>query len=232
MKRPARHALLLLCLAAGSGATASATSVCHGTPGNGRLEAGVPLPESGANFTPYSVLGVTLGRTHAHAKVAAAVGVAYATLERTAKGTMFVYGESGWSSGGRIKPHRTHQNGLSVDFMVPVVDDDGVSVPLPTGVFNRFGYDIEFDAKARSDGLAIDFEAIAEHLHALDAAARAEGIGISRVIFDNAYMPRLLRTRRGAWIGEHVTFMKGEPWVRHDEHYHVDFDVPCRPMRD
>ena len=24
-------------------------------------------------------------------------------------------------------------------------------------------------------------------------------------------------------------FMKGKPWVRHDEHYHVDFAAPCKP---
>lgn len=23
--------------------------------------------------------------------------------------------------------------------------------------------------------------------------------------------------------------MKGRPWVRHDEHYHVDFALPCKP---
>jgi len=27
-----------------------------------------------------------------------------------------------------------------------------------------------------------------------------------------------------------LNFMKGEAWVRHDEHYHVDFAVPCKPL--
>jgi penicillin-insensitive murein endopeptidase len=108
---------------------------------------------------------------------------AYQSLERAAPGKIFVYGETGWKSGGRIRPHRTHQNGLSVDFMVPVLDRTGRSVPLPTSALNRFGYDIEFDAAGRYQDLEIDFAAVAEHLYQLDAAARRRGIGIALVIF-------------------------------------------------
>ncbi|WP_211209399.1 hypothetical protein [Thiofilum flexile] len=142
----------------------------------------------------------------------------------------YVYGESGWESGGRIRPHRTHQNGLAVDFMVPVLNQEGESVPLPTGTTNKFGYSIEFDANAKYEDLQIDFEAIAEHLYALDAAAKKQSIGISSVIFEKAYIPYLFKTTRGQWIEQHIPFMQGEPWIRHDEHYHVDFDIPCRQL--
>ena len=27
---------------------------------------------------------------------------------------------------------------------------------------------------------------------------------------------------------EHVQFSKQRSWVRHDEHYHVDFSIPCQ----
>lgn len=114
--------------------------------------------------------------------------------------------------------------------MVPVMDKSGASVPLPTSVTNKFGYSIEFDSDARYQDLRIDFEAITEHLFALDAAAKTEGIGINRVIFEKAYISRLYQTRRGSWIKQHVPFMQGEPWIRHDEHYHVDFKIPCRSM--
>jgi penicillin-insensitive murein endopeptidase len=165
-----------------------------------------------------------------HSKVAASIAAAYQTLETAAPDKRYVYGESGWEAGGRIRPHRTHQNGTAVDFMVPVMNKNGQSVPLPTGVTNKFGYSIEFDTNARYEDLKIDFEAIAQHLYALDAAARAQGIGISRVIFEKAYIPRLYDTTRGPWIKERVPFMQGEPWIRHDEHYHVDFNVQCRSM--
>ena len=217
------HALFLLDMTA-----AHAQSVCYGTPSDGRLEGAAQIPDSGLNFSSYSSLGVMLGRTYAHSKVVAAIGAAYTALETAAPGKRYVYGESGWRNGGRIRPHRTHQNGLSVDFMAPVVNTAGRSVPLPTSITNKFGYGIEFDADARYEDLAIDFEAIGEHLYALDAAVRVEGIGISRVIFEKAYLTRLYETKRGAWVKENVAFMQAEPWVRHDEHYHVDFSVPCR----
>lgn len=209
-------------------ASKAADSVCYGTASNGRLEGGVQIPESGPNFSAYSSMGVMLGRTYVHSKVAATINAAYRALAKTESDKLYVYGESGWRQGGRIKPHRTHQNGLAMDFMVPVLDAKGRSVPLPTSITNKFGYAIEFNEKAQYKDLTIDFEAIAEHLYALDQAARENGIGISRVIFEKPYIPRLYETKRGSYIKTRIPFMQGEPWIRHDEHYHVDFAVPCR----
>jgi penicillin-insensitive murein endopeptidase len=216
--------VLLPALSAGA-----ADSVCYGTPSNGRLEGGVQIPRSGPNFAPYSSLGVGLGRTYVHSKVKDVIAAAYAALAASNPDKTFVYGESGWAKGGRIRPHRTHQNGLAVDFMVPVIDAKGRSVPLPTGPLNRFGYAIEFDASALYEDLTIDFEAIAAHLMALHEASKRNGIGISRVIFERGFLPKLYATAQGSFVKQHISFMKEEPWIRHDEHYHVDFAVPCRP---
>ena len=208
-----------------------ANSICYGTPSNGRLEGGVQLPKSGPNFEAYSSLGVAAGRTYVHSKVADVVSSAYAVLARSEPDLKYVYGESGWKDGGRIKPHRTHQNGLAVDFMVPVRDANGRSVPLPSGVFNKFGYAIEFDSKGRFEDLTIDFDAIAEHLYALHAAAKKNGIALERVIFDPRLLAKLYKTRRGEFIRQNISFLKGQAWVRHDEHYHVYFAVACKPKK-
>lgn len=222
----------LLLMALGTTATpAFADSQCFGTTSRGRIEGSVALPTSGPNFSPYSRLAVAAGRTHVHAHVAQVVEDAYATLAQQSPDVRYVYGETGWPSGGRFKPHRTHQNGLSVDFFVPVRDRSGRSVPLPTEVGDRFGYDVEFDAEARWREYVIDFEAIAEHLHALHRAAKANGVGVRQVIFETRYLPRLFATARGPYLKQHLNFMKSKPWVRHDEHYHVDFDVACKPLR-
>jgi len=204
-------------------------SQCFGTVSNGRIEDSVKLPTSGPNFAAYSALGAAAGRTHVHSKVAEVIVSTYAALAADSPSTVFVYGETGWSSGGRIRPHRTHQNGLSVDFFVPVRGADGKSVALPASMTNRFGYDIEFDTNARYGRYTIDFLAISEHLHQLHKAATAKGIGIALVIFDTAFLPRLLSTPLGPYLRDNLRFMKGKPWVRHDEHYHVDFAVPCKP---
>lgn len=119
-----------------SASAMSAESICHGTPDNGWLENGVQLAVSGPNFEAYSSLGVVVGRTYVHSKVASVISDAYAALLRSSPDVTYVYGESGWKEGGRIKPHRTHQNGLAVDFMVPVRDAQGRSIPLPTNMRN------------------------------------------------------------------------------------------------
>ena len=205
--------------------------VVVGTVSSGRIERSVKLPASGANFAAYSTLAATAGRTHVHSKVAAVVVAAYAALQAESRDTTYVYGETGLPSGGRFRPHRTHQNGLSIDFFVPVRNAAGKSVPLPTSVTSRFGYDIEFDTNAKYGEYSIDFRATAEHLYQLHAAARARGVGIALVIFDTAFLHKLFATPRGAYLQENLSFMKGKPWVRHDEHYHVDFAVPCKPNR-
>ena len=209
------------------GATSAyGSSTCHGTVNRGSIDGSVQLPAEGANFAAYSTLGVAMGRNHVHSEVSAIILAAYAKLEQAAPGTQYVYGESGNEYGGRLRPHRTHQNGLSVDFFVPVRGKDGHPARLPTPASKRFGYDIEFDSKARYGDYSIDFTAMAEHLYQLDQAARARGHGIAQVIFDTAYLPRLFATPRGGQLKQ-LNFMKGKPWVRHDEHYHVDFAIPC-----
>jgi penicillin-insensitive murein endopeptidase len=207
----------------------AAESQCHGTVSKGRIENSVKLPASGRNFTAYSALGVAAGRTHVHSKVADILLAAYDELAQAQPSNVYVYGETGWASGGRFRPHRTHQNGLSVDFFVPVRNAAGQSVPLPTGVTNKLGYDIEFDRAGKHGEYTIDFPALAEHLYQLHLAAQAQGAGLSLVILDPAYLPRLFATERGPYLRGTLPFMKGQPWVRHDEHYHVDFSVPCKP---
>jgi penicillin-insensitive murein DD-endopeptidase len=217
-------------LAALSAQAFAAGSQCFGTVSKGRIEGSVKLPVSGPNFSAYSSLAATAGRTHVHAKVADIITASYAALHATSPSTTYMYGETGWPSGGRLRPHRTHQNGLSVDFFVPVRNAQGKSVPLPTGLGNRLGYDIEFNADAQHGEYSIDFPALAEHLYQLHAAAKARGVGIALVIFDAPFLPRLFATPRGAYLKENLNFMKGKPWVRHDEHYHVDFSIPCKPL--
>jgi penicillin-insensitive murein endopeptidase len=219
-------ALTLGIIKAGSGEE----STCFGTVSNGRLERGVRLPLQGPNFSAYSSLASKVGRTYVHSKVSEIVLAAYSALQQAAPGKVYVYGETGWAAGARIRPHRTHQNGLSVDFFVPVVDASGRSVPLPTGVANRYGYDIEFTADARFETYSIDFDALAEHLYQLYAAAQARGVGITRVILDPPFLPKLFAAPRGAYLQQHLEFMKKPAWVRHDEHYHVDFNLPCGPL--
>lgn len=206
-------------------------STCFGSSSRGALHDAWKLPRTGANFRAYSDVGWLAGRTFVHSAVHGVVLEAYARLASSHPEYEFVYAETGFASGGSFEPHRTHQNGLSIDFMVPVRDASGSIVELPTSALRKFGYDLEFDDSGTLAELRIDFEAIALHLAELKRSAASRRVRIARVIFDPKLRSHLIRTRAWADI-EDLPFMIKPAWIRHDEHYHVDFDVPCRPLAE
>lgn len=203
-------------------------STCRGNAVAGSLESGRRLPYSGENYRAYSILGFLAGRTFVHEAVRNTMRDAYAQLSKSHPQLRFVYAETGWPWGGRFAPHKTHANGTSADFHVPVRTPDGAVSELPTSPLNQFGYAVEFDGAGRSGTLRIDFEAMGLHLLALDQAARANGIAIRRVIFDTRLQPKLAATVSGAHALKRLAFNKQQAWVRHDEHYHIDFAVTCK----
>lgn len=206
---------------------AQAESECYGDPNNGSLKNGWQLPDSGENFHAYSSIGVLAGRNFVHSKVYRIVLDAYEILQKTNPNVIYVYGETGFKGGGLFRPHKSHRNGLSVDFFVPVIDSKGVPAELDIGVSNKLGYNLEFDSKGRIGELSIDFESIAKHLDALLMAAKNQRSNIDVVIFDPRFQVLLQATPTGAKIKNKIRFSMKKPWVRHDEHYHVNFMVPC-----
>lgn len=207
---------------------AAQESVCYGFTSNGYLEYGVKLPASGENYVGYSDVARLAGRTYVHSVVKSIVVDAYKDLRSELPNRVFKYAETGFEQGGQFKPHKTHRNGLSVDFMTPVVDESGKSVHLPTHALNKFGYNIEFDENDRYQKYRIDYIALAAHLVALHKSSQSNGVDIWRVIFDPKLQPKLFATEYGDYLKTHIEFSKKRSWVRHDEHYHVDFDIPCK----
>jgi penicillin-insensitive murein endopeptidase len=85
----------------------AADSQCFGIVSKGRIEGSVKLPASGPNFSAYSTLAATAGRTHVHATVADIITASYSALQAASPSTTYVYGETGWPSGGAFPatPH-------------------------------------------------------------------------------------------------------------------------------
>jgi penicillin-insensitive murein endopeptidase len=203
-------------------------SVCYGTTSNGRLENGVQLPSKGKNYEGYSSIARLAGRTYVHSVVNKIFINAYASLEVTEPEKVFKYAETGFEEGGKFKPHKTHQNGLSIDFMTPVIDQNRTSVHLPTNPLNKFGYNIEFDDAGKFENYSIDYVALAAHIVALHKEAKKLGYDLWRVIFDPKLQPNLFKTQYGEYLKSNVQFSKKQSWVRHDEHYHIDFEIKCK----
>lgn len=224
------RAILLLTLLCQFTTAFSEQSVCFGTTNKGRLEGGVQLPSTGPNFVSYGSIPELLGRTYVHSKVRDVILAAYKRLEEEAPGKVFKYAETGAEFGGEFPPHKTHQNGLSVDLMVPVTDLSGKSVHLPTHALNRYGYDIEFDQNGRFDEYQIDFDALGEKIIALHKSAVSHGIEIWRVLLEPKLQLHLYRTRHGDYIRDNILIPNKRSWVKHDDHIHVDFKVKCRAL--
>ena len=140
------------------GVTLAKPSTCYGSTSNGRLENGVKLPASGENYKGYSSIARLAGRTYVHSAVKNIITASYKDLEKEQPNKVYKYAETGFEDGGQFRPHKTHRNGLSVDFMTPVVDKSGKSVHLPTNPLNKFGYNIEFNKKDKFKDLSIDYE--------------------------------------------------------------------------
>lgn len=235
-----RRVLLAICLLAVAsvggfaayiawlGIDSTRASVCRGTVAKGRLEDGRRLPYWGDNYRAYSLLGFMLGRTFVHSAVRDAMRDAYAELKKSNPELRFVYAETGWPWGGNFAPHKTHANGTSVDFHVPVRTPEGQVTEVPTSPFHLLGYGMRFDKSGKSGSYQLDFDAIGQHLLALDKATRARGISIRLVIFDTRLQPRLRATKSGALAMSRMTFNARQAWWPHEDHYHVDFNVPCR----
>ena len=206
-------------------------STCYGTTSKGKLEFGVQLPEKGVNYIGYSSVARLAGRTYVHSKVKKIIVNSYTSLLKEQPEKKYKYAETGYKEGGQFSPHKTHQNGLSVDFMTPVLDSKGRSVHLPTHPLNKFGYNIEFNNNGRYKEFKIDFEAMAAHIVFLHKHAKLLNVRIWRVIFDPKLQPQLYKTKYSKYLKENIMFSKKHSWVRHDEHYHVDFSVPCKPIK-
>lgn len=210
-------------------------ALSYGKGGCGKLEGGVQLPCAGENFEAFSRLACGLGRNHLHPDVAATLIDAFAILSDELPGRRWQYAELGLKDGGPLRPHKTHQSGVAADFFVPVVDEAGKPAEVPIRMRQKYGYSLEFDRRGRLPGasLTIDFKALARHLLALERAGAAHGVRIERVILTPDFH-RALFAAAPELAPMRARFMKKEAWVRHDEHYHVDFELPAklrRPLR-
>lgn len=197
--------------------------------GQGRLVNGYLLPRRGPNFRCYSWLSYyVLGRAYVHSRVYHTVLDAYQEMARRYPQRQFVYMETGRKHGGRPWPHRTHQTGLSVDFMSPLRTAGGAPKHYEALGISR--YLLGFDAQGRcglNRGVRIDFELLAAHLLVLDRTARRHDLRVSKVIFNTNLKDELYATESGKKLKAAGIYFAQQltPTLNalHDDHYHVDF---------
>ncbi|MCC6703144.1 MAG: penicillin-insensitive murein endopeptidase [Fluviicola sp.] len=208
----------------------TAKSISEGSVSNGSLTNGRILPFSGKNFQYFDTTSYLYKRAFVHEKVLQSILDSYQNLEITCPDCHFGIMECSNEHGGPIKPHRTHQNGLSVDFMTPLLKNE-----VPTNALDNLGashYLMQFDKNGNytSDpSYRIDFDKMALHLLALNEAATANGLKIEKVILKLELKDELFATPNGKKLRETGIYFATNltPLINnlHDDHYHVDFKI-------
>lgn len=206
------------------------TSESQGKVSNGKLINGVPFPFSGDNFTYFDTVSYLRKRAFVNSKVREIVLNVYADLFTTQPSIKFGLMECSNEHGGEIWPHRTHQNGLSIDFMSPLKSNGIQSLKYNTLGPNH--YFMQFDSQGRyaeDSTHSIDFELIAQHILALNAEATKKGMRIAKVIFKLDLLDELFASpsgkelkNSGIYFARHL-----DPLINalHDDHYHIDFEI-------
>lgn len=208
------------------------TSVSHGSVRNGKLENGWLVPFRGNNFQYFSRFSYyILNCGYVNDKVYQTITQAYQSCEATCPGSTFRLMECTRKKGGRMLLHWTHQNGTSVDFMVP--KKRGQKRNVLSSDFGLFHYLLKFNSSGRltiSPGhkTEIDFETMGRHILALDDAARDNGLRIRKLLFNTHLLDKLFATPAGQEILQRDIFIpkRLNDFVNrfHDDHYHVDFE--------
>lgn len=200
-----------------------------GTVSNGSIKNSKLLPFSGKNFKYFDKWSYLQGRAFLNGHVLKSLLNSYESLERTTPRRQFTVMECSHKEGGKLWPHRTHQNGLSVDFMMPLVKNNKAYYELDSKGIKH--YLLEFDNEGRyckDKAVKVDFNLVAKHILGLETSARKFGYSVKKVIIKIEFKDELYASeygkklkRSGIYVVQGLT-----PKINalHDDHYHVDFE--------
>ncbi|MDX2360475.1 MAG: penicillin-insensitive murein endopeptidase [Crocinitomicaceae bacterium] len=199
-----------------------------GTVSNGSLENGSLIPFSGDNYRYFDTSSYLSGRAFSHQRVVRSLTECYAAFYEAGEARTFRVMECSNEHGGRLFPHRTHQNGLSVDLMTPLLKNGERFEELDNMGLTHYSLAFNDDGELSDDpNVTIDFDMIAQHLLALNEAAKKNGLKITKVIFKMELKDELYASVHGTELknsGIYIT-KNLSPLINelHDDHYHVDF---------
>lgn len=201
-----------------------------GTTGKGSLKNGKLIPFKGNNFTYFDAQSYLNGRAFLNGKVLKSLLSTYKEFETLLPNRMFYVMECSNQDGGKMFPHKTHQNGLSVDFMMPLIKEGKPYYGLDTLGGDHYFLEFNNSGQLKDDlSISIDFNLVARHILILNKAAKIMGIKISKVIINTDLKDELFATEYGKTLKSSGIYVvqKLSPLINslHDDHYHIDFEV-------
>lgn len=203
----------------------STGSVAKGTLINGKL-----LPFKGKNFQYFDTNSYLSGRAFVSNNVLKTLLYSYAELDSVEIKQKFYVMETSHKNGGDLFPHKTHQNGLSVDFMMPLLKDGQPYNGLDS--IGTLHYFITFNSKGqynKDTTICIDLNLVAQQILSLQRAANLNKLRIVKVIINTNLKDELLKTEYGKILkGSGIYLVKSlDNYTNnfHDDHFHIDFEL-------
>ncbi len=197
---------------------------------NGRLINGKLFPFSGKNYHYFDTLSYLSSRAYVNDKVKKIVLDTYAYFAESFPNHKFCLMECSHEHGGKLFPHKTHQNGLSVDFMSPLLKNNKPYYDLDS--IGSDHYWLDFDNKGQyleDPSIQINFDLMAQHILALNKFAIKNEMRIKKVIFKIELKDELFASRYGQELKKSgIYIVKAlSPLINnlHDDHYHIDFET-------
>lgn len=199
-----------------------------GTVSNGKLENGKIMPFYGENYTYFDRDSYLASRAFTSDIVKTIILNTYKSLHTLYPQRKFFLMELSNRKGGKIYPHKTHQNGLSVDFMMPKVKDGKPNYNLDT--LGKQHYFLNFNNRGEyvnDTSIKVDFDLVAKHIMLLNAEASKYNYSIEKVIVKIEYKDDLFNTPNGKLLKESGVYVVKNlsPLINslHDDHFHIDF---------
>ena len=203
-------------------------SISKGSVSNGALENGKLVPFAGDNFQYFDTSSYLAGRVFTSDGVKKAVINTYSELGKLVPGRQFRVMECSNEHGGKLFPHKTHQNGLSVDFMMPLIKDGKPYYGLDDLGKDHYWLDFDNEGKYLKDKtISIDFDLVAQHILLLNENAQKVGLKVSKVIIKIELKNELYASKYGIKLKSSGIYIVKSltPTINglHDDHFHIDF---------
>jgi penicillin-insensitive murein endopeptidase len=194
----------------------------------GSLKNGKLIPFYGKNYRYFDINSYFGSRAFTSDVVKEIILASYSDLHHEIPNRFFYLMELSNEHGGKIYPHRTHQNGLSADFMMPKSRYKSAFYGLDTLGANHYSLDFDNKGRLKKDtSIQVDFNLTAQHILILEKNANKNGYSIGKVIIKIEYKDELFASEFGKLLKNSGIYVVKQltPIVNqiHDDHYHVDF---------
>jgi len=208
----------------------SLESISLGTVGKGSLINGKLIPFNGKNFQYFDTNSYLSGPAYVNNKVLKTILHSYRALDSVDIHRKFYIMECSPKNGGNLFPHKTHQNGLSVDFIMPLIKNNKPYYGLDT--IGTTYYFITFNQNGRYNKdttVSIDFNLVAQQILTLEKSANIYGLRIAKVIINTFFKEELFATTFGKELkNSGIYIVKNlDNYTNnfHDDHFHIDFEA-------